>query len=123
MGEYNMSMRTVRKNTYELYADGRPIFTWGVDGENLLCSAGLNKFGKDTDALLKYKKEITSSKIFMLLDVNKLSREKKTQVKGLSLDFLTALNSITLKVVSLNDMVLSIEAENKQSNFLKQLFE
>ena len=123
--EYGIEMKSQGNNQYALSMDGQ-TFNWGVDGDDLYMGTplALGHAKKSTGALLKdYKDEIKESRMFIYLNLAAMGKQSggmsSTGLAFLSLG--NALKAITMKLVSMDELSLTVESNNKEENFLKIL--
>ena len=125
--EYGIEMKSQGKNQYALTVDGQ-TYHWGVQDKDLYWGTqGFNPAKKSTGAFLKpYEEKIKKSQVFILLDLDALGREAGMSDVGMASQMYghyLHIKSIILRSWSANGMALTIEQENKEENFLKQLFQ
>ena len=123
--EYGIVMKSQGNNQYALTMDGQ-TFNWGVDGDDLYIGTplALGHSKKSTGALLKdYKDEIKDSRMFIYLNLAAMGKQSNgISSMGLALQSLSnALKAITMKLVSVDELSLTVESNNKDENFLKIL--
>jgi hypothetical protein len=125
--EYGIEMKSQGKNQYALTVDGQ-TYHWGVQDKDLYWGTqGFNPAKKSTGAFLKpYEEKIKKSQVFILLDLDALGREAGMSDVGMASQMYghyLHIKSIILQSWSANGMALTIEQENKEENFLKQILQ
>lgn len=123
MKEYGMTMQDLGKNSYVLKAEGNTIM-WGVEDHNLYFSTQVTpSFAKGT-ALKDYEQMIQKSMVFVYVDMKKLQLDKASKKAGLSwmAQGLGSIKSLTFSMPSAQQIKLTVEMDDKDENFLKQLF-
>ncbi|MBR1667256.1 MAG: DUF4836 family protein [Bacteroidaceae bacterium] len=123
MKEYGMTMQEVGKNQYVLNAEGHTI-AWGVEDNNLYFTTRISPSFARTHALKGYEGDIADSKVFVYVDMTKLQLDKAAKKQGQSWlsNGLGAMKTLILKMPSAQQLKLTVEMENEDENFLKQLF-
>lgn len=126
MADYGMSMRDNGKNSYIWTLDGEDLY-WGVDGDELYFflskSNQRRRPGGGFSTLKEYEKEIKKSHYFMYTDLQQILRTNGfysvvAQNFGVNLQ---GLKAVILKSSAHDELVLKIDMENDDENFLKQL--
>lgn len=126
MVDYGMSMRGNGKNSYILTLDGEDLY-WGVDGDELYFylpkSYQRMRSESGFSALKEYEKEIKKSHYFMYIDLRQILKTNGfysivAQNFGVNLQDLKA---VIMKSSAHDELVLQIDMENDDENFLKQL--
>lgn len=130
MADYGISMRNEGKDAYVLSLDGTEIH-WGVEGKNLYYATPnayqqMKADNARSSVLKDYEKEIKKSYYFVFLDLRKTLHDSGnlmllngiTRNVGINLQNLKA---IVLSSSAHDEIVLHIDMENDNENFLKQL--
>ncbi len=123
MKEYGMTMQDLGNNHYVLKAEGNTI-AWGVEDKHLYFSTQVApSFAKGT-ALKDYEQTIQKSIVFVYVDMKKVQLNKMAKKQGLSslANGLGSIKALTFSMPSAQQMKLTIEMDDKDENFLKQLF-
>ena len=123
MKEYGMTMQDLGNNHYVLKAEGNTI-AWGVEDKHLYFSTQVApSFAKGT-ALKDYEQVIQKSMVFVYVDMKKVQLNKMAKKQGLSslANGLGSIKALTFSMPSAQQMKLTIEMDDKDENFLKQLF-
>lgn len=123
---YGMSMRDNGKNSYILTIDGDDLY-WGVDDDELYFYMPKSYRQMRSDggysALNEYENDIKESNYFMYLDLQSLLGTNgfySVMAQNFGID-LQGLKAIILKSSAHDEMVLQIDMEDDDENFLKQL--
>lgn len=126
MADYGISMQSTGKDAYSLWADGLNIH-WGVEGGNLYFATPKAYQQMNTknssSALKEYEKEIKDSRMFFFIDLQKILKANKPYVAlaskaGVNLQ---SLKAVVLKSPAHDEMILRIDMDDSNKNFLKQL--
>ena len=126
--EFGIDMKDKGNNQYLLTFDGK-TYNWGVQGDDLYwgTAQAFNHNTQSTGAFLKpYENTIKNSQVFILLDLDALGREAGMSAVGMASQMYghyLRIKRIIVQSWSANGMALTIEQENKDENFLKQLFQ
>jgi len=126
--DFGIEMKDKGNNQYQLTVDGQ-TYDWGVQEDDLYWGTvpAFNQSKKSTGAFLKpYEKAIKKSQVFILLDLDALGREggaSSVAWASQMLRYKLHIKTIIFQSWSASGMALTIEQENKDENFLKQLFE
>jgi hypothetical protein len=124
MEDYGATMTELAKNQYQIKSD-EFSFLWGVDGKNLYMSTGnADRQSAAKESPLKpYAKDIKKSKFFVFLNLEALVKgELKKNPDPMEKKIMGALKALVAKAPSANEMSITVELQNKDENFLKQLF-
>ena len=124
--DFGIEMKDKGNNQYQLTVDGQ-TFDWSVQKDDLYWGTvqASHQSKKSTGSLLKpYESQIKKSQVFMLLNLDAFGRENVSDVAMASemVNHYLHIKTIILQSWSANGFALTIEQENKDENFLKQLF-
>ena len=122
MKEYGMTMQEVGEKQYVLNAEGNTI-AWGVEDNNLYFTTRIAPSFERSQALKDYERDISGSKVFVYVDMTKFQLENvaKTQSQLWLNNGLGAMKTLTLKMPSAQQLTLTVQMENEDENFLKQI--
>lgn len=126
--DFGIDMKDKGNNQYLLTFDGQ-TYEWGVQDDDLYWGTVqvFNHSKESTGAFLRpYEKAIKKSQVYMLIDLDALGREGGVSSVALASQMFghkLHIKSIILQSWATYGMALTIEQENKDENFLKQLFE
>lgn len=124
--EFGINMKDDRHNQYLLTFDGQ-TYNWGVQDDALYWGTvpAFNHSKESTGDFLKpYEKKIKASQMFVLLNLDALGRDGGMSDIALASQFLMHyfnIKTVILQSYSANGMTVTIEQENKDENFLKQI--
>ena len=126
MADYGMSMRNNGKDSYILTIDGEDLY-WGVDGNELYFSMPKSYQKMRSEAgyssLKEYEKDIKKSNYFLYLDLQWILGNNgfySVVARNFGVN-LQDLKAVILKSSAHDEMVLQIDMDNDDENFLKQL--
>lgn len=126
--DFGIDMKDKGTNQYLLTVDGK-TYNWGVQNDDLYwgTAQAFNNNTSLTGAFLKpYEKAIKKSQLFILLDLDALGREAGMSDVGLAslvYGHYLHIKRIIVRSWSANGMALTIEQENEDENFLKQILQ
>ena len=128
MGDFGFNMQTTGKKAY-LLSSRRLTLHWGVDDKDLyFATPKAYQQMRDTkqgSVLQAYKKEIKHSKVFAYLNLQEILKQTKGMLQYVSMVGvnLNDLKAVVMKSDGNDELVIRVEMDNDDENFLKQLIQ
>ncbi|MDE5740552.1 MAG: DUF4836 family protein, partial [Bacteroidaceae bacterium] len=126
MKDYGVTMTTLSKDVYQLNIEEKS-YVWGVEKQNLfMATAAAERQYTEKENLFKpYAKQMKESKFFGYINLASMVKEGlKCHSGGIIMEekLMKVMKTLVVTVSSANEMTLTLELQNDNENFLKQLF-
>lgn len=126
MKDYGITMTTLSKDVYQLNIE-KESYVWGVEKNNLFMAtaAAERQYAEKESILAPYAKQIKESKFFGYIDLASMAKEGlKCHSGGVTMEakMMKAMKALLVTASSANEMTLTLQLQNDNENFLKQLF-
>ncbi len=126
MKDYGITMTTLSKDVYKLNIE-EDSYVWGVEKQNLFmatASAERQHVGQES-VLRTYVKQIKENKFFGYIDLASMAKEGLKCHSGgdtVEAKMMKAMKTLVVTASSAREITLTLELQNGNENFLKQLF-
>lgn len=126
MKDYGITMTTLSKDVYQLNIE-KESYVWGVEKNNLFMAtaASERQYAEKESILAPYAKQIKESKFFGYINLASMAKEElKCHSGGMTMEakMMKAMKTLVVTASSANEMTLTLQLQNDNENFLKQLF-
>lgn len=126
MKDYGITMTTLSKDVYQINIDEKS-YVWGVEKQNLFMATAMaeRQYTEKENLLKPYAKQMKESKLFGYINLASIAKEElKCHSGGMTMEakLMKTMKTLVVTVASANEITLTLELQNGNENFLKQLF-